>query len=109
MAAPDPARQGGVARSGNDEKNLRAGSGQPIGQHSANDVAFAIQQPFPDLVRRTDLAVLVAVQVQPGVRYRPLAKWQWDLRANLIAGGGDENDDVLETLDFSGEVLVRPT
>jgi hypothetical protein len=99
----------GVARSENDEKNLRAGSGQPIGQRSLNDVAFAIQQPFPDLVRRADLAVLVDVQVQPGVRYRPSAKWQWDLYANLIEGGGGENDHLLETPDFAGAILVRPT
>lgn len=90
-----------------------AGSGQPDGQSSANYVAFAIQQPFPDLIWRADLAVLVDVQggylVQPGLRYRPSAKWQWDLYANLIEDGGDENDDVMETLDFADEIFVRLT
>ena len=90
-----------------------AGSGQPRGQGSANYVAFAIQQPFPDLVWRADLAVLVDVQggvlLQPGVRYRPSANWQWDLYANLIEGGGDENDDALETLDFADEIFMRVT
>ncbi|MEQ8230295.1 MAG: DUF1302 family protein [Gammaproteobacteria bacterium] len=90
-----------------------AGSGQPTGQGSANYVAFAIQQPFPDLVWRADLAVLVDVQggvlVQPGVRYRPSANWQWDLYANVIEGGGDENDDALETLDFADEIFMRVT
>ena len=47
--------------------------------------------------------------LQPGVRYRPSANWQWDLYANLIEGGGDENDDALETLDFADEIFMRVT
>jgi len=47
--------------------------------------------------------------VQPGVRYRPSDRWQWDLYANLIEDGGDENDDIMETLDFADEVFARVT
>ncbi len=89
------------------------GSGQPNGQDSADYVAFALQQPFPDLIWRFDLAVLVDVQggylVQPGVRYRPSANWQWDLYANVIEGNGNDNENVMETLDFADEIFVRLT
>lgn len=89
------------------------GSGQPGGQSSADYVAFAVQQPFPDLIWRLDLALLVDIQgsyfVQPGVRYRPSASWQWDLYANIVQDVGSKNNDVLETLDFADEIFLRAT
>ena len=70
---------------------------------------FAFQQPSASLIWRLDFALLIDVEggylVQPGVRYRPSDAWQWDLYANLIEDGGDENDDIMESLDFADEVF----
>ena len=85
----------------------------PKGSSAADYVVFAIQQPFPNLIWRFDFALLIDVEgaylVQPGVRYRPAAKWQWDLYANIITSGGDENDDIMETIEWADEVFVRLT
>ena len=86
---------------------------KPVGNDNANYVVFAFQQPFPDLVWRFDMAVLVDVAggylVQPGVRYRPAANWQWDLYANVIESPGGDNDTITETLDYADEVFIRAT
>ena len=59
------------------------------------------------------MAVLVDVAggylVQPGVRYRPAANWQWDLYANVIESPGGDNDTITETLDYADEVFIRAT
>jgi len=85
----------------------------PRGTDNANYVVFAFQQPFPNLIWRFDFAVLVDVAggylVQPGLRYRPAADWQWDLYANIIESPGGDNDTITETLDFADEVFVRLT
>lgn len=85
----------------------------PKGSDNADYVVFAMQQPFPNLVWRFDFALLIDVEgaylVQPGVRYRPAANWQWDVYANLIQSGGDENDDIMETIDWADEVFLRLT
>lgn len=47
--------------------------------------------------------------VQPGVRYRPSAKWQWDLYANIIEAPGGQQDTIMETIDFADEVFARLT
>jgi hypothetical protein len=83
----------------------------PKGSSNADYVVFAFQQPFPNLIWRFDFAVLVDVEggylVQPGVRFRPSAKWQWDLYANLLQSGGDKYDDIIEYIDYADEVFLR--
>ena len=89
------------------------GAASPKGSSAADYVVFAFQQPSASLIWRMDLALLIDIEggylVQPGVRYRPSDAWQWDLYANLIEDGGDENDDIMESLDFADEVFVRLT
>ncbi|MBT5065498.1 MAG: hypothetical protein HOM64_04445, partial [Proteobacteria bacterium] len=86
---------------------------KPVGNDNANYVVFAFQQPFPNLVWRIDMAILVDVAggylVQPGVRYRPAANWQWDLYANIIEAPGGDNDTIMETIDYADEVFMRAT
>lgn len=86
---------------------------KPRGTSSANYVVFAFQQPFPNLIWRFDMSILVDVAggylVQPGVRYRPSADWQWDLYATVIESPGGDNDTITETLDFADEMFVRLT
>jgi hypothetical protein len=59
------------------------------------------------------MAILVDVAggylVQPGVRYRPAANWQWDLYANIIEAPGGDNDTIMETIDYADEVFMRAT
>lgn len=89
------------------------GAASPKGSDNADYVVFAFQQPFPNLIWRFDFAVLIDVEggyfIQPGFRYRPAANWQWDLYANLVQDGGDENDDIMETIDFADEIFLRMT
>lgn len=86
---------------------------QPEGSDSFNAVVFAFQQPFPDLIWRLDMAVLMDIEggwfFQPGVRYRPSASFQFDIYANLAQDGGDKGDDIIETFDWADEVFVRAT
>jgi len=98
---PDPLLQTNVNR-----------CGRPEGNDSANYVSFAFQQPFPNLIWRADFAMLIDVQggvlLQPGLRYKPSTDWQFDLYANILQDfSPDENDDVVETLDFADEVFAR--
>ena len=89
------------------------GAATPKGSSAADYVVFALQQPTRGLFWRFDLALLIDIEggflIQPGVRYRPSVDWQWDLYANLIEDGGDENDDIMETLDFADEIFIRVT
>jgi len=86
---------------------------RPRGTANANYVVFAFQQPFPDLIWRFDFAILIDVAggylVQPGLRYRPAADWQWDLYANIIESPGGDNDTITETIDFADEIFLRLT
>ncbi|MGE0858852.1 MAG: hypothetical protein AB7I01_03700 [Gammaproteobacteria bacterium] len=86
---------------------------KPEGNANADYVVFAFQQPFPNLIWRLDAAILVDTAggylFQPGVRYRPSAKWQWDLYATLIGSPGGNNDTITETIDFADEMFVRAT
>ena len=87
--------------------------GVPDGSDNFNAVVFAFQQPFPDLIWRLDAAFLLDLEggwfFQPGVRYRPSAKFQFDIYANIAQDGGDKNDDIIETIDWADEVFVRAT
>lgn len=89
------------------------GATDPRGTDNANYVVFAFQQPFPNLVWRLDMSILVDVAggylVQPGVRYRPSANWQWDLYATIIESPGGDNDTITETLDWADEMFLRLT
>ena len=86
---------------------------KPRGSNMADYVVIAFQQPFPNLIWRLDAAVLIDTAggylFQPGVRYRPSAKWQWDLYATVIGSPGGHNDTITETLDFADEMFVRAT
>ena len=94
-------------------KAYQIGGLKPKGSDSADYVVFAFQQPFPNLVWRMDLSLMVDTAggflIQPGVRYRPSANWQWDLYANVIESPGGNNDTITETLDFGDEIFVRAT
>lgn len=86
--------------------------GRPEGNDSANYVSFAFQQPFPNLIWRADFAMLIDIQggvlLQPGLRYKPSTDWQFDLYANILQDfSPNQNDDVIETLDFADEVFAR--
>ena len=89
------------------------GAMAPRGSDNADYVVFAFQQPFPNLIWRFDMSVLIDVAggylVQPGIRYRPSANWQWDLYATVIGSPGGNNDTITETLDFADEMFVRAT
>ena len=95
------------------DKARQFNGAKPVGNDNANYVVFAFQQPFPNLVWRVDFAILVDVAggylVQPGVRYRPAANWQWDLYANIIEAPGGDNDTIMETIDYADEVFMRAT
>ena len=86
---------------------------KPKGSSNANYVVFAFQQPFPNLIWRFDFAILVDVAggylVQPGLRYRPAANWQWDLYATIIESPGGNRDTITESIDFADEVFMRLT
>ena len=92
---------------------FQRGAMDPKGSGMADYVVFAFQQPFPNLIWRLDAAVLIDTAggylFQPGVRYRPSAKWQWDVYATVIASPGGHNDTITETLDFADEMFVRAT
>ena len=87
---------------------------EPEGQDNANYIAFAFQQPFPNLVWRLDFAMLIDVQggvlFQPGVRYRPSADWQFDFYATVVEDlSSQRNDTIMETIDFNDEIFARIT
>lgn len=88
------------------------GCGRARGQDGADYLAFAFQQPFPNLIWRADFAMLIdldgSVLLQPGVKYRPSSKWQLDLYANVLQDfTPKQNNDVIETLDFADEIFAR--
>ena len=84
--------------------------GVPTGDDQFNAVAFAVQQPFPNLIWRADLSVLYDLEggilVQPGVRWRPRDDFQLDLYANVLDSDGG-NDDIMGTLETMDEVFLR--
>ncbi|MEX2480876.1 MAG: DUF1302 family protein [Gammaproteobacteria bacterium] len=92
---------------------FNAAAKRPEGNSSANYVVFAFQQPFPNLIWRFDMSILVDTAggylLQPGVRYRPGAKWQWDLYANIVDAPGGQQDTIMETIDFADEIFARLT
>ena len=73
--------------------------GVPKGESGFDALVFALQQPFPGLIWRADLAVLYDIEggvlIQPGVKWRPRDNVQLDVYANIISSNGG-NDDVMQ-------------
>ncbi|MES1945539.1 hypothetical protein PC39_15529 [Salinisphaera sp. PC39] len=84
----------------------------PDGISSANYVAFAFQQPFPNRIWRIDFAALYDVQggllVQPALRWKPNSEWTFQVFANMIGTvHGSKYDNTLSTVDFADEITTR--
>lgn len=79
--------------------------------HGWDAVAFAVQQPFPNLVWRLDLSVLYdfngSYLVQPGVRYKPSGEWTVEVFANFL--DSKDNAGTMAPLDWGDEVTARLT
>jgi hypothetical protein len=97
-------------------RNLRTlggdGHSPPTGGEKSNGwdaVAFAFQQPFPDLVWRFDFALLYDLNgsalIQPAVRYKPSNEWTFEAFASFI----DAKDSAgsLAPVDWGDEVTLR--
>jgi hypothetical protein len=75
--------------------------------------AFAVQQPFENLIWRADLAVLYdmggGLLVQPAIRWKPNGTFTMEAYYNYIDGtiGGNPNDNALSTVDYADEFVVR--
>lgn len=84
--------------------------GVPTGDDQFNAIAFAVQQPFPNLIWRADMSILYDLEggilVQPGVKWRPRDDFQLDLYANILDSDGG-NDDIMGTLETMDEVFLR--
>lgn len=87
-------------------------SGLPTGNSSFNAVAFAMQQPFPNLIWRADAAVLYDLKggalIQPSLRWKPNAAWTAEIFANITLSDGG-NDDIIDTIDWADELAFRIT
>jgi hypothetical protein len=97
-------------------RNLRTlggdGHSPPTGGEKSNGwdaVAFAFQQPFPDLIWRFDFALLYDLNgsalIQPAVRYKPSNEWTFEAFASFI----DAKDSAgsLAPVDWGDEVTLR--
>lgn len=87
-------------------------SGLPEGEDSFNAVAFALQQPFPNLIWRADFSVLYDLNggalVQPGLKWKPNEAWTAEVFANVTLSDGG-NDDIVDTIDWADELTFRIT
>lgn len=76
-------------------------------------VVLALQQPFPNLIWRADLAVLYDVKggllLQPAVRWKPNTAVTVEAFYNHIDGevSGKPNDNTLSTFDYADEFSLR--
>mgnify|MGYP005813817359 CR=1 FL=1 len=97
-------------------RNLRTlggdGHSPPTGGEKSGGwdaVAFAFQQPFPDLVWRFDFSVLYDLNgstlVQPAVRYKPNAEWTVETFATFITA--KDNATSLAPVDWGDELTLR--
>jgi hypothetical protein len=91
---------------GGDGRNPPTG-GEKSGGWDA--IAFAFQQPFPDLVWRADFALLYDLNgsylVQPAVRYKPSAAWTFEAFATFI--DSKDNAGSLQPVAWADEVTLR--
>lgn len=87
-------------------------SGLPEGEDSFNAIAFAVQQPFPNLIWRADFSVLYDVNggalIQPGLKWKPNEAWTAEVFANVTLSDGG-NDDIIDTIDWADELTFRIT
>ena len=91
---------------------VSARDGVPNGESGFDAFVFALQQPFPGLIWRADLAVLYDIKggvlIQPGVKWRPRDNVQLDVYANIISSNGG-NNDVMQTFETMDELFARMT
>lgn len=87
---------------------------QPAGKSSYDALAFALQQPFPNLIWRADLAVLYepsagGILVQPGVRWKPTGALTLEAFYNYLDGNlnGNPNSSSIATFGSRDEVTMR--
>ncbi|NYZ16127.1 DUF1302 family protein [Azospirillum sp. RWY-5-1] len=84
----------------------------PTGDHSFHALAFAVQQPFPNLIWRADLSILAdlegGVMVQPALRWKPSADWQVDGYATLFHSA-ENNRNAIDTVNWASEIGLRFT
>lgn len=82
----------------------------PDGIDSYTAVAFAAQQPFPNLIWRADLAVLYDIEggvlIQPGLRWRPNDKIGVDLYGTFVVAD-DDNKNALSSIEYADEIFLR--
>jgi len=75
--------------------------------------AFAVQQPFANLIWRADLAVLYdtggGLLLQPAVRWKPNGTFTMEAFYNYVNGtiGGNPNDNALSSADYADEFVLR--
>jgi len=75
--------------------------------------AFALQQPFPNLIWRADLAILYDLKggtlIQPGIRWKPNGQFTAELFYNYINAniGGNPNKNMFGGSDYADELGIR--
>lgn len=83
------------------------------GINQFNAVAFALQQPLPNLIWRFDLAALYDTRggllLQPAVRWSPNRRVTVEAFYNFVTSSlhGDSSKSTLETVDFADEITLR--
>jgi hypothetical protein len=76
-------------------------------------VAIALQQPFPNLIWRADLAVLYdtggGLLLQPAVRWKPNGRYTIEAFYNYVNGklNGNPTDNALSTANYVKELTLR--
>jgi hypothetical protein len=78
-------------------------------------VAFALQQPFPNLIWRFDFAALYDLKggllLQPAIRWKPSGSYTLEAFYNYINGriGNNPNDNIFGGIQYANEVSLRLT
>jgi hypothetical protein len=76
-------------------------------------VAFAFQQPFPNLIWRLDFAALYDLKggllLQPALRWKPNGRFTVEAFYNYINGrlGNNQNNNIFGNIQFANEVTLR--
>ena len=75
-------------------------------------LAFAFQQPFPQLIWRADFAILYDLKggmlMQPAVRWKPNGHFTAEAFYNFLNGHlGNPNKNIIGTVDFADELGLR--
>jgi len=75
--------------------------------------AFALQQPFPNLIWRFDFAALYDLKggllLQPAIRWKPSGNWSVELFYNYINAriGKNPNENIFGGIQYADEVTLR--